>query len=133
MINLIANMIYGIQPTENNIYRNGKNRGRGGVYLSQKKWKTSGAGDTQTKDLRYTELDIQLVMNITSDFFRVILINFTIERERSYKKNFPPKYGELTRVITDMKRVVIQDHKGLGYAGKSNRIGLSPISYSSYT
>lgn len=59
-------------------------------FISHKRnEKLAERSDTQTKDLRYTELDIQLVMNITSDFFRVILINFTIERERSYKKNFP--------------------------------------------
>ena len=39
-------------------------------------------------------------MNITHDFFKVIFINFTMERERSFKNKIPSQYG-----------VFIQDHK----------------------
>lgn len=39
-------------------------------------------------------------MNITRDFFKVILIKFTMKRERSFKNKIPSQYG-----------VFIQDHK----------------------
>lgn len=36
-------------------------------------------------------------MNITRDFFKVILIKFTMERERSFKKKLPLKRSSDTR------------------------------------
>lgn len=42
-------------------------------------------------------------MNITRDFFKVILIKFTMERERSFKNKIPPQYG----VVIKTDKVVI--------------------------
>mgnify|MGYP003378724076 CR=1 FL=1 len=52
-------------------------------------------------------------MNITRDFFKVILIKFTMKRERSFKNKIPSQYG----VVIKNDKVVIQDHKG-GQADK---------------
>lgn len=43
-------------------------------------------------------------MNITRDFFKVILIKFTMERERSFKKKLPLKRSIHTRSQGSDKR-----------------------------